>query len=734
MIPLTFSLQKTSYDLSEQLKLSPSSPVSIVYVSNQHFTLYKNNNNSYIPVDITFDMMGADIIIVPNSSLESDEIYTIVIRDVYGDSDSYLESQILNFYTYETTPQRNVNDVYYQLENIGNINSFETILTDANYLNYLINPKIYDFNAGKYVAQLDSENNLVWLNMYNNDNVRDLMINQFINEYKTYLDDIFNYKQLPELVSILNAEVSAQEMVDFYQSIIDLNAEVLGNNPDALYDIQQYLITISNGLNQAFSSSYSSEEGNRQISNVTDEMINRLTLLIMNNITKFNALKGTQDLIEFVLGVYIKVLGYQLISVIPDGDQNFRYRVSCSLPTSLWRRAIRPIVHPAGWSDIYNYVSSILNGVEIDLGRDRRGLWKNNVSYLDAEYYNLIENQLKYKILDRFSHVNGNVEQINVIPHDFIDHDTCTLKNTLDHTQYDVDYAGSLSLLNYAVSGLYKEIYSQGLGSTFNIDYSSGNNLYDMGFGKPGIALEYLWKVYKNNTLVDIIRTPFETLSLDFNNKSLSNPTYSLNSREYQVILQLKHEGWTKEIYNFNSENLLPYKTIFQSWGIANSGRKFINTRNNYLLDGNMLNIGIASLETEYINTAITQNNIINYNFAVSGIDKFHSEFDYGPDIYSYSTSTVTGSAGTILTKVDVGYSPSASSTDGSYVIKGIGNIFDKYVWSVYQNDTLMQIIETQTNTVTAYIPQSSLSQYKISLVVYYNDTSYILNNQLNFL
>lgn len=783
MTDLIFKLDKTSYNTTDSIKLTPNFPFSVLYATNAYFTLYKKlEDETFGFVDFIFipelnsETNLISLTLQPNEPMEPNQVYSIVIRDIVGTSDSSLTSQLLNFYVLQGSTTRNVNDIYYQMENLGTLVSYEQLLTSGKYLNYQINPKSYNFETKKYASNLDANNELIILDVKNDEIIRDLIIDQFLYEYRHYFADINNYKDLPAATITVSPATTAAEQSAFNTAIVDLNNAVLAGDMDAYYQIEQFLLSLYNNAMSVFTSSYVTEDARIPV-NISDEDLNKLNLLIMNNITKFNALKGTLSLIEIVLGIYIKMLGYQMISVIPDGEKNFVYRISCSLPLLLWRRTVRPIVHPCGWSDIYNYVDSIVDGVQIEVSRDRldifrmiRESWRlHTVSYLDAEYFAKLDNKTHYKLLKTFSHVNGNIEAQNVLAHNGVSgagHEDCTFLNSLDQTEFNFNFAGNIAPLNYGVSGLDKELYSPFVQNRFMVAYSAnpvplansiiaayeaenkriftidqslGNNTFSMAFGKPGIALEYLWKVYKGNRLLDIFRTPFETLDIDFNSMP-SSAGYVDDDHTYQVVLQLKHEGWSKEIFNFNASNMPFVRDIPSSWEIRNFRRKQIGTRNNFLLDSNQLNIKLESIETEYANVAICWNNITNYNFASGGeyvsggpavsgvVDCFHAEFDYDSTIFSDSTTAAAvGSKGTPFTEINAVYNPSSSG------IRGIGCIFDKYIWDVYKNNVKVRSYETPINSATIYIPTADLSSCDIGLTVVVNETNYQLNNMLSF-
>ena len=757
MFKLIFELSKKVFDINAPIRLQANYTFEETYLSNLYINLYEVSdlgnvivNNTFIPIYNSISKING-ISIVPSEPLKDNTSYVIVLKNILGANNSALDIQYLNFFASELYPTRNANDVYYQLENIDNLLSADSIFTDNNYMNNQLIPEEYNSELQKYFPVKDSAGNIINIDVTNSDIIRDLYINEFLIEYKNYFDDIISREELTFDAIIQSAASSAAVFEEFELKVRALNADVIANDinfglppvPGQYYGsdifaVKNFLQELFNSITSIFSPTTGAANfANRSYVYWTDEQIAKLNLLIAENIVKLNALKGSKKLIEIVLEMYAKILGFQMISVIPDGDHNFIYRVSTSVPEIFWQKNIRPIVHPMGWSDIYSEIDSQLGEYQIEISRDRlnlfniiRNQWKyHQPSWLDVEYYATKDHKFHYLMSRIMFHLYGNISADDVSYHEHLGHNYCTFLNIDDDKIFNLRNCGERSEIAYllpAASGLQGEIYNPS-NLSFVIDRSitSGKkqNSFEMLFRTPGIAIEYFWKTFKENSLLTNYRTAFNSYKIDFTTMPAA-AGYKPYNFNYHTVLELKHYNWSKEIHIYDAASLYNYRTIINSWGLANSNRKFLNTRNYYNLGSNMINIQTEGLETEYINKSIGLVDDFNYSIPVSA---FEAEFDYNSTIFSINLS----GSGVLHAKVYYDPKP-ASASDGSS-IEGLGSVATKYLWRIYRNGVLEEERVTYFNKLELSIFENILHEYTISLTITLKDTDYLLSNVVSF-
>ena len=760
MIKLIFEVSQSVYDINDSIRIESNYVIDETFLSNLYINLYEDTGGGYSIVNTTLvpeynsilKVIGA--LIIPSEPLKDNVGYVIELKNILGANNSELEIQYLNFFASNLYPERNANDIYYQLENIDNLLSADAIFTDNRYTNNTFIPEEYNLELQKYYPVKDTDGNFVEINVENTDIIRDLYINEFLTEYKNYFDDIINRNDLTDAAMIVAASSSAAAFDEFELKLKQLNFDVVNNDinfgatkiPGVYYGsdvfaIKNFLQELFNNITSIFSpTAGQGNYANRTTVFWSDEEIAKLNLLIAENIVKLNALKGSKRLIEIVLGMYAKILGFQLISVIPDGDHNFIYRISTSVPQIFWRQNIRPVVHPMGWFDIYNEIDSQLGEYQIEISRDRlnlfnviRNQWKYHLpSWLDAEYYATKDHKFHYVLARILFHLYGNISaDNNIFNHEHLGHNYCTFLNKEDDKTFNLKACGEQSEIAYFDENLYDEIYNPS-NLSFIIDRSitggQKQNSFEMLYGTPGIAIEYFWKTFKENTLLTNYRTAFNTYKIDFTTMPAS--AYKADKFNYHTVLELKHYDWSKEIHIYDASSLYNYRAIIASWSQANSNRKLLNTRNYYNLGSHMINMQTASLETEYINKSIGLVDDFNYSIPASA---FTAEFDYNSTIFSKSSITITSPTADILKKITVLYDPKpASASDGS-LIKGLGSIATKYVWKIYRNGILEREEITYFNLLKISLFENILHEYTISLTITLKDTDYLLSNIVSF-
>jgi len=440
---------------------------------------------------------------------------------------------------------------------------------------------------------------------------------------------------------------------------------------------------------------------------LTEDSIKQLNLLVLENISRLNCLKGTKKLMEYVLGIYARVFNYQLISVVEDRNFNFLYRISTSIPKDFWIKNIKPIVHPCGWFDVYNYIDSILADQIVDYSKNRTDLKKyirenfaiDTVSNLEADYIQ------RNSLLKEFIHLYGNINPEYVVAHETESHNACHFAGVYGEAKFNINWGIERNPWQYYLDGIDKEVYDYKNYKFFN---DRTTNSYDIKYKTPGIGIEYIWRTFQRNKLIKVDRTPFANYSIDFDQFG--------SDEDYRVELSLKRYNWEKTVYRYDSTNLYTYKAITQNWTNHASKTKYLDIVAGNLMGENYDSCSLESLGSDYNNNTISIKNIQSYTFFDNYIKElaFKTEFDPDPQIYKIETEEIDS-----LIRIKISY-------------KKVG-VALKYIWNIIKEEVVQRIETTYLNFVEFYIPKEEIGLYKITLSIENKEIKYDLTNFVIF-
>lgn len=647
-------ISKKIYDIDEPIVIYFDAFIPYVDISN--FELWEVEGADYVSVPISVSLStttitgavatgGDTATIVPHRNLNHNKIHVLVTSSVISDEYEILLVDVKRFLVFDTSVERNYNDVYYQLRNIDSILSLDSVINKDNNYDFDIYPTTYD-PINKIYNQSTTP-----INVQNTDFVIENYINQY---FKDFAGLFYNLR----------------------------DREFIASNPNNIVDLSVY----------------------------DDEYINHLNSIIMKNITRYTALKGNKYLMEFVLGLYTKIFGYNLISVVEDRSHNFIYRVSTSLPKSLWNRHIKPIVHPIGWSDIFNEITSNVDGITGDITFldpkervNRQYRWVVDTdSYIDAEWYSQPEaDKPHYQKLKSLFHLQGNIDYLNAETHTISGHDFCVFNHYFGESKFNLKIGASTNAFNYGSSGLEREVHDL---QNHSIKYESIDRKVRLKYKSSGIATTYIWTKYIGSTVLEEYHTYHNFVDI------------TLNKDEY-VVLTLKRGDWQETVFRYDLLLFVDYLTMRDSWGWRvghNDGATINASEPTNSFDG----ISFESF-TSYSNVAhISYQTDFDYTFETSaGSAAFLAEFD-----------TPTSLSSTVSDYVFNG--ETYKSIDVEYVPIGIGT---KYHWSLYNNGVLQEEKDTYHNTANFKVDDIDLPNIDIYLTLYYKNGSHVMTNYLTF-
>jgi len=434
--------------------------------------------------------------------------------------------------------------------------------------------------------------------------------------------------------------------------------------------------------------------------NALFDLKNNFTKFLLKNISKLNNLKGSLYLIDFILKSYAKFIGYYVVSVVEE--KNFVYRITTSIPLDEWNGLLKNIVHPCGWNVIYNYVPPLGN-LQIELGSLNENISfynklrsvLNSVSYFEGDYLN------KFKNIKKLSSLRPGFRY-----------------EQFKHYKYNTKYGESNLNVNHcweekASVGLnYNNTFYEMIGkNNYHFFHDRISNYFDINFGKPGVAVHYIWKTFLGNKLVNTTITPFPNYKNQLN--------YLGDSRNFRTELTLKHRDWEQTVFGYK-RNYDQYRALPNSFYQKNSRKSYLSilaSNQNYEHNSGL---ALSNFTNESLNTSISILNDVSYiNLPVSVGSSFVSEFD--------TLSVITS----VITPIDSQYNILATYNKPGFATK--------YIWNIYNDDVLERTLITYFNYVNFNVNdypnikiELLLSNYDFNYKLYNNhwlyDLSYLLN------
>lgn len=286
--------------------------------------------------------------------------------------------------------------------------------------------------------------------------------------------DIENIQSSYEFITELTSDTQSQD-------------ETPQNNINALYKLDNFLdlrniSLISNSTNIKFDHTFKSAATNTvipyKVSTITEDLLvsellpdfvkffNTIELDIEQNVTDIttqnerylklqkvktsllqnahlinSGVRGTLSGIRFIFELFVDNLSeYFFVNVEPSPSGiPFVYRITSSLPKSIWYAIIRPIVHPISWYDDYVYIN-------ISDSTSNTNIVDNNIisnSKLYKEIYQL--DKISYSFLDCNNNLKNYNTQFNVS-------NLCSLDNLISGYRYtytDSQYMCIMSALDF---------------------------------------------------------------------------------------------------------------------------------------------------------------------------------------------------------------------------------------------------------------------------------------------
>lgn len=582
-----------------------------------------------------------------------------------------------------------------------------TLTLDTNSIYLLVSKNISAVNGSTIPLQLNRffsidetfvrNYNDVYYQMRNIDNIIDL------DKVVTKVDN-YDYQVVP---SNYNAVTKKYEYAPYTVDV---------NNTDIIVEnyINQYFTEFGSlFLNLKNQELYNPVVSASQIKKYDEDYVNNINLLIMKNIPRYTALKGNIYLIEFIVGLYSKILGYNLISVVEDISENFSYRVSCSLPRAFWTKNIKPIVHPIGWGEIYNEITSQVQGITIDykvLDPNNLLFPANMTSYIDAEYYTYVYNigisrNANMFYLKNIYHTQGGIEATNAVGHSVSGHSTCSFQTVYDERKFNIKFAGGYHDTNYRIPSILPTSLAKIAQDhkQYKSSYTSLDNLVSFTYKQSGIATSYIWKKFRGSKLLDVISTPFNH--------------YETTLDKYEhVELTLSRNDWKQKVFSYDLTQYIPFKPINCSWTCKNNKKKFTHVRNytdHYSYNG----ISYNSFNSEKccVTSSATTAGDFDYNFSLpASAALFASEFD----------------TNTSITKTTTQYTWNGATINKNVVKYNKVGIAEKYEWKLLINDILATTKTTYLNEVTFNVDDVETNA-KVYLTIHYKNGTYDLTNFL---
>ena len=522
------------------------------------------------------------------------------------------------------------------------------------------------------------------------------------------------YTQLKNIGNVLSVDYLLNNQEDytlkFNPTVYDFNQQKYIKSSQKIV-IKNNEIVLESLINQYFTEYKTFYEIiNSNVNSNDPDFVNQIHLTFMNNIVKWNSLKGNLSYIELMIGLYAKYTGQNIISIVEDPTANFTYRVSSSIPKSIWNSQIKPYVHPLSWNVVYNEITSNTSVLYVqtdDIRKKMRETWNYAcTSYLDAQKYSE-QYSAHYKKIKNIYHSSGNIESYNVSAHEHISDSKCSLQNIKDEHTFNMNLGGFITgqtyLADHIVLGMYKELKDK---SKISFSFDRFNNTVTLDFGLTGVANQYVYEFYNSNTLYKTIQSPLSVLTVSCNFNDV-------------ILLKLVKDNWEQYVCKIDQSAFIQFKAGLLS-NIINTPRiKYTNitSGNNkkdyqHFLYNDMCAINFTS-ETGCNVGSYT--NDFSYPFATSASSGvFATEFDF---IANFSLSKVA------TTISGVNY----NNTTVTYSKVGIAT---KYEWSLYISGNLVETLTTYFNTVNFMIPVSDYTNGKIGLKIYYKNGSYSLFNQ----
>jgi hypothetical protein len=600
---------------------------------------------------------------------------------------------------------RNANDVYYQMENMSSLANVENILYGLDYTNYKFNPVTYNPDLKRYYGETDINHQPVMLTADNAKTMKDLFLKSYMLEYQNYFTDMDNR-----------------------------------NDP---------------AVSSPFALTYS------------DKQINDLNLFIIKNISKYNSIKGTKLLMEFIMGLYATILGYSLVSVVEDSAQACLYRITSSIPRDFWERNIKPIVHPTGWSDLYSQIDSLNDGAWVTAYRepDRMRTQFNmyTKSYLKEHHDLHFQHKRDAHRLHLINHTTGVIEPYNAVTHGQLGHQYCGWLNHRDEAKFNVmmsshqqstdqvsgannffyDYPttdlGTYATSGFSVSGVWysapvyvnagvsawrpkatETIETITLKDRILLSYNYGFAVDERKIGQdrqhrefdfrlPGIALDYIYEIWRDNALVMKTNNLHSVYDKDMRDIDHASTSF------FRVKETIRRDDWYYEnIHQYDDFYQLGYKNIIDRYGDDGHRRQYIS----YLASDGMSandNASLGHYSSHHIRNLTGMQPQTYQTMPTTGVDDLESLLNSWDSIWSFS---VTVSA--------------INNTDSRINIKWkYPGLAHKYVWRVTTGGFFEDII-TFHNEINYAIKTADVSTANFQLTIVIDDYVHIITSTIS--
>jgi len=426
--------------------------------------------------------------------------------------------------------------------------------------------------------------------------------------------------------------------------------------------------------------------------NTSIEYKKELIAFILKNSNTLNHLKGSLFLVNYTLRLYAKLFGYYIISIIEE--KNFVYRITTSIPTEDWEGIIKDMVHPCGWICYYNHIPYVVTP-ELDFGPTYNGYKRyykvlaaaDTTSYLEGDKFfqtrtiiNLLSVRKNY--IPNQTVLGSNNQPTNG-PYKYDDlygQKKLQVKLAAEKNIPSITYINPLQKIE-------EQIYRS---RNYSFNYDGISNETTAKFKQTGIAIQYIWKQYDGNRLVNIFITPTSVGTFDSN---------------YRTELTLWHQTWNKTVHVYRKP-YVKYKGMDWIFEANLKQFKVLSILASNLKYESYSGLSFNTITSEMNNQSLVVTNDLNYDtLNTAPGSNFDLEFN-NPDNFIVSN---------VIDKYSI-----------QFIKTGIAT---KYVWLLYMNSNLVHQLETDHATLDVTLPNGTLDQYSVILKLKNGNFEALLNN-----
>lgn len=397
--------------------------------------------------------------------------------------------------------------------------------------------------------------------------------------------------------------------------------------------------------------------------------------------TKWNLISVDNIFKDTITGlVYIALVKNNNISIVPSNSTKFKKVQSTDYNYNIINDTILE----------QSYILTIANGILIKTVTDYDDTLKTDYyvkNYIDDSVFilNITNDEFTLNETEIYQHI----------------HSECTFNNINDHKKFDKNLNSTNLTLNYFEPVLYKELKDL-KNIKFTVDRFNKSVIVD--FKLTGVANEYIYEVYNNNYLTNILVSYSSKAILPYNDNDV-------------IILKLKKNDWEQYVYKIEVTN-----QSFAAFNKAktlkiadNDTRDMFSVRNDNRYPYQYNDIAFNNFLSETNNHSLSYTNDIEFMFTDSAsASEFISEFD-SSTLYTINSSILVGDDLVAYKNLDISYAKSG---------------FYTYKWSLYEDGNLVEYKETHINKCNFHIINYNNTN-TIGLELSYKNGSYSLTSTI---